>query len=146
MAVIDFPNSPAIDELFTVGNRTWKWTGIVWETVTTSTAVGPQGPPGGFNTLQTVETKASNYTLDVLDAGKLIVNSSAITITVQALEQGRRVEFLQTATGKITFVPGIGYNINSLSDGYITAGQGAHVTIYCTSPNTYWLVGDLVSE
>jgi hypothetical protein len=146
MAEIDFPNSPAIDSLFTVGNRTWRWTGVFWETVTTSTAVGPQGPPGGFNTLQTVESKASNYTLGLLDAGKLIVNSSAITVTVQALEQGRRVEFIQTATGRITFVPGIGYSVNSLDDRFITAGQGAHVTIYCTSPNTYWLVGDLVSE
>jgi hypothetical protein len=146
MAEIDFPNSPAIDDTFTAGNRTWKWTGVVWQTVTTSTAVGPQGPPGGFDTLQTVQSKASNYTLDVSDAGKLIINSSAIIVTVQALEQGRRVEFLQTATGRITFVAGIGYSINSLNNRYITAGQGAHVTIYCTSPNTYWLVGDLVSE
>jgi hypothetical protein len=150
MAGIDFPNSPVVDDLFTVGDRVWRWTGVVWETVTTSTAVGPQGPPGGFNTLQTVESKASNYSLLDSDAGKLIINSAAINITVQGIEQGKRVEFLQTATGEITFLPGLGYTINSIGgtglSSAATSGQGAHVTIYCTEPNVYWLVGDLASN
>lgn len=146
MAAIDFPNDPDIGDLFSVGDRTWRWTGVVWETVTTTTAVGPQGPPGGFDTLQVVEIKTTNYSLDDADAGKLITNSTAINVTVQGLEQGKRVEFLQTAEGAITFLAGAGYTVNSLNDRFITAGQGAHVTIYCTQPNIYWLVGDLVSE
>jgi hypothetical protein len=146
MTAIDFPDDPDVDDLFTVGDKTWNWTGVVWETVTTATAVGPQGPAGGFDTLQVVESKSSNYSLDDEDAGKLIINTTAINITVQGIEQGKRVEFLQTATGAITFLPGLGYTVNSLDDKFITAGQGAHVTIYCTSANTYWLVGDLVAE
>lgn len=27
---IDFPNSPTVDDLFTVGGRTWKWNGTAW--------------------------------------------------------------------------------------------------------------------
>jgi len=42
---IDFPNSPEVDDLFTVGDRTWKWTGVAWES-TLTTAVGPTGDTG----------------------------------------------------------------------------------------------------
>jgi hypothetical protein len=45
MVAINFPNSPEIDELFSVGNRTWKWNGTVWQTVTTPT--GSQGDKAG---------------------------------------------------------------------------------------------------
>lgn len=31
MAAIDFPNSPAVNDLFTVDNRTWKWNGSTWD-------------------------------------------------------------------------------------------------------------------
>jgi hypothetical protein len=30
---IDFPNSPTVNQLFTVGPRTWRWTGSIWEAV-----------------------------------------------------------------------------------------------------------------
>jgi hypothetical protein len=42
---IDFPNSPAVNDTFTVGDRTWKWTGVAWES-TLTTAVGPTGATG----------------------------------------------------------------------------------------------------
>ena len=42
---IDFPNTPAVNDLFTVGDRTWKWTGVAWES-TLTTAVGPTGATG----------------------------------------------------------------------------------------------------
>jgi hypothetical protein len=42
MTAIDFPNSPTVDDLFTVGDRTWKWTGSVWITVEEA-VVGPAG-------------------------------------------------------------------------------------------------------
>jgi hypothetical protein len=43
---IDFPNSPALDEEFTSGSRTWVWTGAVWNTVETALVLGPTGPEG----------------------------------------------------------------------------------------------------
>jgi hypothetical protein len=42
---INFPDSPSIDELFSVGDRTWQWSGTVWNTVEEIT-VGPTGPTG----------------------------------------------------------------------------------------------------
>ncbi len=31
MPAIDFPNSPTVGQLFTVGTITWRWTGTVWQ-------------------------------------------------------------------------------------------------------------------
>lgn len=48
MTAIDFPNSPSVNDVFTVGDRSWKWDGTVWNMVQ-STAVGPTGPTGPAN-------------------------------------------------------------------------------------------------
>ena len=45
MAAIDFPDSPSVNDLFTVGDRTWKWTGSTWNTVE-ELVIGPTGPTG----------------------------------------------------------------------------------------------------
>lgn len=46
MTAIDFPNSPALNDLFTVGLRTWRWNGTFWESVGTTGPTGPTGPSG----------------------------------------------------------------------------------------------------
>jgi hypothetical protein len=46
MTAIDFPNSPSVNQTFTVGERTWKWTGTTWDVVVTTVVTGPQGPAG----------------------------------------------------------------------------------------------------
>jgi hypothetical protein len=47
MADIDFPDSPTINDTFTVNNRTWVYVGNdVWNTVETGTIAGPTGPQG----------------------------------------------------------------------------------------------------
>jgi len=53
---INFPDSPSVNELFSVGDRTWEWSGTVWNTVEEVT-VGPTGPTGpeGFSAI-TVST------------------------------------------------------------------------------------------
>jgi hypothetical protein len=49
---IDFPNSPTLNQTFTVGDQTWYWDGSVWrirgaQGVTGPTgSVGPTGPIG----------------------------------------------------------------------------------------------------
>jgi hypothetical protein len=45
MPAIDFPNSPAVDDTFTVGSITWKWNGATWESQGISVA-GPTGAAG----------------------------------------------------------------------------------------------------
>ena len=45
MPAINFPDSPTVDDLFTVNDRTWKWTGSTWNTVE-ELVIGPTGPTG----------------------------------------------------------------------------------------------------
>ena len=42
---IDFPNSPALNEIFTSGTQQWTWTGVTWDLVVTELE-GPTGPTG----------------------------------------------------------------------------------------------------
>jgi hypothetical protein len=52
MAAIDFPDVPEVDELFTSGDRTWKWNGIAWEAFGTIIgATGPTGPTGSASSI-----------------------------------------------------------------------------------------------
>jgi hypothetical protein len=43
---IDFPNSPTLNETFTVGDQTWYWDGYVWRISMAQGATGPTGPIG----------------------------------------------------------------------------------------------------
>jgi hypothetical protein len=55
MTAIDFPDTPSVNDIFVVGNRTWRWTGEVWESARVEVlgATGPTGPEGGSLTLTT---------------------------------------------------------------------------------------------
>lgn len=46
MTAINFPDNPSLNQTFTVGERTWKWTGTAWDVVVTTLVTGPQGPAG----------------------------------------------------------------------------------------------------
>lgn len=43
---IDFPNSPTLNQQFTVGDVTWYWDGSVWRISNSQGATGPTGPQG----------------------------------------------------------------------------------------------------
>lgn len=43
---IDFPDTPAVDEQFTVGETTWYWTGAVWRLLISEGVQGDLGPTG----------------------------------------------------------------------------------------------------
>lgn len=150
---LDFPNAPSVNDLFTDGNTTWRWTGSVWDTVTSATgaqgATGPTGPTGptgasgGFSSSQTVETLASSRGLSFEDSGKLLVNSTAVTVTVEQLAVGGQVDFLQGVSGQITFVAGPGVTLNSAGNRLKTAVIWSAATIKCIAANSYVLIGDL---
>lgn len=50
---IDFPNSPTTNQVFTVGGRSWIWTGASWDIipVTVTGPTGPAGPTGAASTV-----------------------------------------------------------------------------------------------
>ena len=104
---------------------------------------GPAGADGGFDSTQTIESVGTSRALTSADAGKLIVNSAAITITVEGLSVGQQVDFLQTAADQITFVEGSGMTLNSKDDNLKTAAQYSPAGVKCVATNTYVLVGDL---
>jgi hypothetical protein len=106
---------------------------------------GPQGEIGDFSSAQTVEELSSSRALTSADAGKLITNSGAVTVTVEGLSAGQQADFLQTASSQITFQAGSGVTLSSKNSLLKTAAQGSLASIKCTASNTYWLTGDLGS-
>jgi hypothetical protein len=106
-------------------------------------ATGATGPTGTFSSAQTVESKSSNYTLISTDAGKLITNSAAITITIEdVLAVGQQVDFLQTNAAQITFA-GSGITLLSKESNLKTAAQGSPAGVKCVASGVYYLIGDL---
>lgn len=46
MPVLNFPDNPLIDQIFTHENQSWTWNGTYWEANRTSVLPGPTGPTG----------------------------------------------------------------------------------------------------
>ena len=46
MAVIDFPATPTVGQVYTNAGRSWIWTGTVWNNYGSTGATGPPGPTG----------------------------------------------------------------------------------------------------
>jgi hypothetical protein len=107
------------------------------------TALGYGGVAGGFDSAQTIETVATSRALTSADAGKLILNSAGITITVEGLSVGQQVDFLQNVAGQITFAAGAGMTLNSKGGNLLTAEQYSPAGVKCVATNTYVLVGGL---
>lgn len=121
------------------------------------TATGPTGAPGtngtngtngadgSFSSTQTIDSKSSAYTLVSGDAGKLITNSAAVTITVQGLSVGQQVDFLQLNAAQFTFAAGAGMTLVSKGSKLKTAAQYSPASIKCVATNSYVLIGDLAA-
>lgn len=43
---INFPTNPTLNEVYTEGDRSWKWNGSAWDLNTSLLPVGPTGPTG----------------------------------------------------------------------------------------------------
>ena len=105
---------------------------------------GTNGVDGSFSSTQTIES-GTTRALTSADAGKLITNAGAITITVQGLSVGQQVDFLQTNASQITFTPGSGITLNSRNGNRKTAAQYSPASIKCVASNSYVLLGDLAA-
>jgi hypothetical protein len=137
MAAINFPDSPTVNDEFTVDGRTWKWTGVVWEFV------------GVGSTLSIVE-KTASYTLVLSDKDKLIEmnSSSANDLTVplnssEAFPVGSQINILQIGTGQTTVAATSGVTINA-TPGLKLRARWSSATLIKRAENFWVLVGDLV--
>ena len=93
---------------------------------------------------QTVADKATNYSILAADAGTLITNSAAVTITVDdVLSVGEQIDFLQMGADQITFAQGTATNLYSKDGNLKTAARYSPASIKCVSSGNYVLVGDL---
>jgi Phage tail repeat like len=224
MASIDFPNSPAVNDTFTAGNSSYRWTGLAWvsnnlaaitwtdisgkpttfppsahthaiaDTTGLQTALdgkaatshthvkadvtdfahthlladitdytapdlsGKQDVVAGVSSteigyldgvtsaiqtqlngkaaaLQPIQELTANYTLASGSNGKLFYSASASTITVTVnfanIEVGERIDFLQTAAGKITISPFMGFQTVSEGNKLSTNGAGTALSLMC---------------
>lgn len=147
MATIDFPNSPDVDDVFTAGNSSYKWTGdawvsnnlgqIEWDDITGKPTTFPSPPAD-------ISTKTANYTLVAGDANDLIQANGTLTITVPAstIPVGRRVDIVNIGTNVVT-IAGSGLTIQSKGGKLTLASQYAGATLFFTSTTTALLIGDL---
>ncbi len=147
MATIDFPNSPAVDDVFTAGNSSYKWTGTAWVSnnlgqIEAEDVVGLADYVRNFPSQ--ISTKTENYTLTAADTNDLIQADGTFTITVPAntIPAGTRVDVVNIGTGVITLA-GDGLTIDS-KYGFLTIPtQFAAATLFFTSTTTALLIGDI---
>jgi hypothetical protein len=132
-------------DLFKLGDGATAWTALGYGGVQgTAGADGSDGADGGFDTAQAIENKSTNYSLVSGDAGKLITNSAAITVTVDdVLSVGEQVDFLQNNAAQITFAAGSGVTLNSKDAKLLTNAQYSPASVKCIASGVYVLVGDL---
>jgi hypothetical protein len=138
MAAINFPDSPTVNDEFSVDGRTWKWTGVFWE----FSGVG--------STLLIVE-KTASHTLVLSDKDKLIEmnSSSANELTVplnssQAFPIGSQINILQTGTGQTTIAPVSGGVTINATPGLKLRARWSSATLIKRAENVWVLAGDLV--
>ena len=148
MATIDFPNSPAVDDTFTAGNSSYKWTGTAWVSnnlgqIDATEVVGLADYVRTFPSQ--ISSKTANYTLVAGDTNDLIQADGTFTITVPAstIPAGTRVDIVNTGTGVITFA-GSGLTIQSKFGRLTIDTQYAAATLFFTSTTTALLIGEIV--
>lgn len=66
---INFPSNPSLDQVYTFDNRSWKWNGEYWQSITVTTGyTGSQGDPGNsvrlLGSVDTIQDLPSDGTSD----------------------------------------------------------------------------------
>lgn len=148
MATIDFPNSPAVNDVFTAGNSSYKWTGTAWVSnnlgqIDASEVVGLADYVRTFPSQ--ISSKTANYTLVAGDTNDLIQANGTFTITVPAstIPAGTRVDIVNTGTGVITFAGSGGLAIQSKESKLTIDKQFAGATLFFTSTTNAFLIGEI---
>lgn len=128
---IDFPTSPALNEIYTYGGRSWQWNGIAWDIYSTGTAgatgaTGPQGNTGiqgntgpvgdyvstfnGSTGAVTGVTVGGTNIFTALNSFNAGISASALTVSGGATFAGnvsfQNAEFIRNTTnGRMDFMP-----------------------------------------
>jgi hypothetical protein len=126
-------------------------TGPTGPTGPASTVTGPTGATGDWSTAQTVKIEDSDYTLDLEDAGKLILceKSSNFILTVPPsgaapFGVGQRVDLVQYGSGSVTVVGDVGVIVRSTPTSILRDRYSA-ATLINIEENEWLLIGDLAS-
>lgn len=143
MAIIDFPNNPAIGDEFTFNDRTWRWTGQKWNTVETVAITGPKGDPGnGF-----VNWAYFNEDTTIVKGQGAGVDTTAgpitLTLPTTGLVLGDSVAFMDVANS-------LGYNFLTVDSGSVKINggngplvvnvPGAYVNLVYIDTTTGWRI------
>lgn len=110
---------------------------------------GATGPQGDWSTAQTVSTKSTAFTLELLDAGKIIKCSSASAFTVTIPTEatvpfaiGQKIDLIQYGTGQITVVADTGVTLKATPTSKLRT-QNSIVACVKIGADEWILAGDL---
>jgi hypothetical protein len=111
MTAVDFPNSPSVNDTFTVGERIWKWTGTTWDAVIDPVAGIPTGGTQGQVLTKTGNTNYSTTWSNTVSSviGGTGLTGGTITTTGTLAVDSAIIPYLtasQTFTGTQTMVAG----------------------------------------
>jgi hypothetical protein len=115
MAILDFPASPSIDQLYVANGKTWKWNGSSWVAISSSAAKW---------------TNPRNITLNGDLSGQVSIDGS-MDVILQATIQPDSVTLGTDTTGNYVagLTAGTGISVSG------TAGEGWLPTVTNTAPN-----------
>lgn len=139
MPNINFPNTPTINQKFSIGTKAWRWDGEAWVTDTLLS-----------KNLLTVKTiSATKYTLSYLDADNIMINMTASTpckiiVPTDAVNipVGSTIIVGQEGTGTLTITPATGVTVKT-PDSLIIAKQHGKATLIKVGANAWEIEGNL---
>ena len=94
---LTFPASPTVGDTYTVGARTWAWSGTIWEITGTTAAAGSIGA----TELASSAVTTAKIATEAVTQAKLAANVSGITITTTA---NRDTDITSPFTGQFCFL------------------------------------------
>jgi hypothetical protein len=139
MPALSFPASPSPGALYTVGSRTWVWSGTIWELSATALSAGVVGAnelAAGAVTTAKIATDAVTTTniaalavTDVKLASNSVTTAKIATnaITAAKLAAGASNSYVLTADSSTT--SGVKWSIIPPSGGLSTTTEGAIMTM-----------------
>lgn len=166
MTTINFPSTPSVDQVYTLGDKTWVWNGKGWraqhepraldaELRDRATHTGTQsmstvtGLDAALTTLTPNAQTGTAYTLALADAGKRVAmsNAAANVVTVPlnsavAFPVNTMIFVSQDGAGASSIAAAGGVTINT-AEGLKVGGQYKMISLIKTATNTWMAIGTI---